>query len=99
MQGTVEYNEKNYYFKNGYTSSITKFWYNLLSHLIKNDNSVGFFDESFIFSCDKVSEILAILTYTDLEFEKKKNDSKLENKNLTVKALQNSILFSKEIKE
>ncbi len=62
-------------------------------------SSLGFFDESFIYTCDRISEIIALMSFIDLDFKTAKSETDLQNKNLSIKTSQNAVLFSKEIKE
>lgn len=97
-QGTVEYNEKQYY-NGSFSSDINDFWYDLLIHLNNNSTGKPFCSSNFMRGVKTITELLIALSFTDLSFEKPKIDSNVQDNKLEITSTENLFILTKEVIE
>jgi hypothetical protein len=97
-QGTVEYNERQYWEKPE-NATPCDFFIDLLEHLLTQTNHHGFASTQFLNGIDSLAELVAALAFTDLPFEKAKITSSVKGSVLTLSSAQNFFLLTKEVIE
>ena len=91
--------------KRGYLSTNNRFspnhfWSELAKHLAKNDPSLPFLTQSFIYTARNHTEAIAVLTFLSLPFQPRNHSyQSLGGLGLQIDADSDIIVFHKEIKE
>lgn len=97
-KGTIEYNEKKYFF-GPVNSKVEEFWSDAAAHLVQHGSNKGFLSGNFLFGFETMTEALGVLALLDLSFEPAALETTTEGQALHLRGSQNVLLLTNEIVE
>jgi hypothetical protein len=104
LENASEYCE-THYFKNTnqrvpHLVSANKFWDDFATHIVEKGDTHNFVSPNFMYACNNLTEILAMMAIMDLPYFDLNHTINIEgDKGIKVKSASNFVVFKKEIKE
>jgi hypothetical protein len=104
LENASEYCE-THYFKNTnqrvpHLVSANKFWDDFATHIVEKGDTHNFISPNFMYACNNLTEILAMMAILDLPYFELNHTINIEgDKGIKVKSASNFVVFKKEIKE
>lgn len=99
VEKTKEYVERQYYYPRDKDIQLNKFWAETIESFIKDELDYLNLSSNFIFSCNSITEMIAVLSIMTFELEGESPDLNSDHGSLRIKAKNPTLVFCKETKE